>query len=397
MATATILSIITLLSALITVGMHVAAHVLLASAKLLPRGRRPISILRPLKGSIESLEQNLESLCEQDHPCFEIIVGAADPADPALEVARRVRDKYPNVQLRVLSGQWPSGLNPKVRLLRHLLGKSRYNSVLISDDNVRVRSDYLSVMAGALRHPKVGLVSNLVVGVGGRTVGAISENLQLNTFVLSCVAASYLFGYPVVVGKSMLFRRDALINAGGFAAVADVLAEDHLLGRAVSAAGYQVTTLGYPVHTVNVDWSLSRTVGRHLRWCKIRANIAPWLFPFELLLQPLALGILTLAAVILLGMPASPSWLLAGGIALLSTTLSEIWLVRQVQGPHFRLRDALLLPLRSVVAIAAHLGSGLVSVVRWRNEAYRIGRDSRLVPLAPPRRLEHRMTYGRAA
>jgi ceramide glucosyltransferase len=396
-AITTILCVLTLLSALVTLGMHIAAHVLFARSKRLPRGTRPISILRPLKGNIESLEENLESLCRQNHGTFEILVGAADPADPSLTVARRVRDKYPNVAVRIITGQWPTGLNPKVRLLRQLLEHAQYKSVLISDDNVRVRPDYLSVMAGALKDPRVGLVSNLVVGVGGRTLGAKCENLQLNTFVLGAVAASYWFGYPVVVGKSMLFRGGALKKAGGLANVADVLAEDHLLGRAVHAAGYRVKTLGHPVHTVNVDWTLTRTFERHLRWSKMRSNLAPWVFPFELLLQPLAWGVLSAVAAALFGMPISPAWLDAVGLALMGNAVSEVALLRRAQGTHFRLSDSLLLPLRNLIAVAAHVGSGFVTTVRWRAEAYRMGRDSRLLPLASPRRFEPRMPFRRAA
>jgi ceramide glucosyltransferase len=380
-AIGTILSITTLLSVIITLGMHLAAHVLLSSAKGLPRGKMPISVLRPLKGPIDALEENLESLCQQDYPHYEIIVAAADANDSALRIARRVRDKYPKIPFRLLSGQWATGLNPKVRLLRRMLGHTRYDGILISDDNVRVRFDYLSVMAGALAQPNTGLVSNLVVGVGGRSVGAICENLQLNTFILMSVAASYLFGHPVVIGKSMLLRRDALTNAGGFAAVADVLAEDHLLGRAVRTAGYRVRTLGYPVYTVNVDWQLRRTVDRHLRWCKIRASVAPWLFPFELLAQPVLFLVLTLGAVWLIDPSPSSGFVQNAVFGVLVTTLSEIGLIRHAQGRYYQRWDALLLPLRSVLALVAHLGSGLVSVVHWRNEACRIGKDSRLIPL----------------
>jgi ceramide glucosyltransferase len=376
-----ILSLVTILSALITLVMHGAAHVLLTQGKSCPRGQRPISVLRPLKGKVDELENNLESLMVQDHPQYEVIVAAADPTDPALEVARRVRSRYPRVPMHIVVGEWATGKNPKVRLLRKMLGRAKFDSVLISDDNVRVTPDYLAKMAGALARPGTGLVSNLVVGVGAKTVGAICENLQLNSFVLSSVAASFLVGCPVVVGKSMLFRRAALVNAGGFGAVADVLAEDHLLGRAVRAAGYRVATLGLPVYTVNVNWSVTRMLGRHIRWSKIRASIAPLVFPFEVLCQPLVLFAFTALVVgFRFEPPLSKIWE-ASAVMVALATLSEVVLAWRVQGRQFRAVHAMFLPLRSVLAASAHLASGFIPVVRWRNEIYRIGHNSRLLPV----------------
>ena len=377
--------------------MHASAHFLFSTDKVVARGKTSISILRPLKGLVDSLEENLESLCQQDYPTFEIIVTAADENDPALVVAKRVRDKYPSVAFRVLSGQWDTGLNPKVRLLRYMLSRAKFNSILVSDDNVRVRHDYLRVMAAALTKENTGLVSNLVVGVGAKGVGAICENLLLNTFVLSSVAASYLFGYPVVIGKSMLFRREALMNAGGFAAFADVLAEDHLLGRAVQEAGYRVVTLGYPVYTVNSNWTLSRTIGRHLRWCKIRANVTPWIFPFEPLAHPVIIFSGTFLVVSVLGVKVPLQSMLTAIIGVFLVTLSEIVLVRKVQGRSFRAFEIALLPLRSLVALAAYVGSSCVSVVHWREQPCRIGKNSRIIPTKSAGQVERRVMARRAA
>jgi ceramide glucosyltransferase len=278
-----------------------------------------------------------------------------------------------------------------------MLSRAKYDSILVSDDNVRVRHDYLRVMATALMKEKTGLVSNLVVGVGAKGVGAICENLLLNTFILSSVAASYLFGYPVVIGKSMLFRREALMNAGGFAAFADVLAEDHLLGRAVQEAGYRVVTLGYPVYTVNSNWALSRTIGRHLRWCKIRASVSPWIFPFELFAHPVIIFTGTLLIVSALGVKVSWQSLFTAIVGVLLVTLSEVVLVRKVQGRFFRAFEIVLLPLRSIVALVAYVGSSCVSVVHWREQPCRIGRNSRIIPTKSSRQIERRVIARRAA
>lgn len=391
-----VLSWVTVVSAAVTLVMHVLAHVLLAQGRRKVRASTPVSVLRPLKGLVDGLEENLESLMAQDHENYEVIVAAASSGDPALEVARQVKSRHPNRRLQIMVGEYTCGKNPKVRLLRRMLPHACYEAILISDDNVWVGPDYLSRMAGALSVPGTGLVSNLVVGIGAQTVGAICENLQLNTFVLSSVASSFLARYPVVVGKSMLMQRQALAAAGGFEAVADVLAEDHVLGRAVLAAGYRVTTLGYPVYTVNAKWSVKRMLSRHIRWSKIRAAIAPWAFSLEWLLQPLLLLAVAHLLAASLGAPRVPCLSVASWLTLVAT-LSDIVLTRRVQGRHFRFLHVALLPLSRTLALVAYITSLVLPRVHWRNEVYRIGHNSRLLPVTGENPARPAFRYRRAA
>jgi ceramide glucosyltransferase len=336
-------------------------------------------VLKPVRGTDDDMEANLESLCLQSHPRYEIIVGAAEPDDPALQIARRVQLRYPHVRLRVVWGQWQSGCNPKVRNLRNLLAHARYPAVLVSDGDVRVDQDYLSAMAGALEQPNVGLVSNLVVGFGERTLGAACENAQFNGFIAAATSAAALFArHPIVVGKSMLFRRDALTNAGGFAAAADVLAEDYLLGRAVLQAGYRVVTLGIPIRAFSRDRSLVAMVRRQLRWAQIRRQVAPAVFALE----PLGHPLIWLALITVIGCLAQRSanhWLIAGLLLGAATLQTGVAFMLRGTGP--RVRDIVALPLTSVLALAAWTRAWFDVRVVWRQQAFRIGRGSRLTPI----------------
>lgn len=368
-----------LVSALLTVAMSVAVIIMSLRAERLPRGTTPISVLKPVRGLDDEFEANLESFCLQTHSAYEILVGSADPADPALEVARRVQRRFPNVALRIVSGEWPTGHNPKVRNLRHLVTKARYPTVLVSDGDVRVGSDYLSVMAGAIEQPNVGLVSNFVVGTGERTLGAACENVRLNGFVVRSLAAAQLYlRHPVIMGKAMLFRRDALTNAGGFAAAADVLAEDYLLGRAVLEAGYRVQTLGYPVFAMNRDWTVAKMLQRHTRWSQIRRHVAPGWF----LLEPLAAPELwaLLALVTWWFDPhridaAAGTWV---ATALALSVLLEAGVASLLQGTRIIWKSIALLPLSSALALLAWLCAWHRDAVVWRQQSFRIGAGSRL-------------------
>ena len=375
----TIITLGALFSATLAAVMSVATLILSDRAHRLPHGTTPISVLKPVKGLDDELEANLESFCLQTHERYELIVGAADSDDPALDVARRVKRRFPHVAFRIVAGECATGFNPKVRNLRNLLSKARYSSILVSDGDIRVDSDYLSVMAGAIEHPNVGLVSNLVVGTGEQTIGAACENLQLNGFVANTVAAAQLVArHPVVVGKSMLFRREVLTQIGGFRTAADVLAEDYLLGRAVLKAGYRVSTLGYPVWAINRSWTVSKMVQRHIRWSQIRRHVSPGMF----LLEPLAIPELWLMLLIVAWW-LFPSRFDAAHAAVVLTTVA-LSVVLQTLASIFMQRSMpqwttlVLLPLSTLLAFYTWLRAWTLDIVVWRHQSYRIGAGSRL-------------------
>ncbi len=381
-----------LFSAALAAVMSVATLILSDRAHRLPHGTIPISVLKPVKGLDDELEANLESFCLQTHERYELIVGAADSNDPALDIARRVKRRFPHVAFRIVAGEWITGFNPKVRNLRNLLSKARFSAILVSDGDIRVDSDYLSVMAGALERPNVGLVSNLVVGTGEQTIGAACENLQLNGFVAASVAAAQLIArHPVVVGKSMLFRRETLCCIGGFQSAADVLAEDYLLGRAVLKAGFRVSTLGYPVWAINRNWSVSKMLQRHTRWAQIRRHVSPGMF----LLEPLAIPELWLMLVAVAWWLAPSHFSAAHTAVVLTTVALSVSMQRLVsismQRSIPQWTTLVLLPLSSLLAFYTWLRAWTLDVVVWRHQSYRIGAGSRLTlvneqRLAPTRR-----------
>ena len=55
--------------------------------------------------------------------------------------------------------------------------------------------------------------------------------------------AHYVEGIRFALGAAMALTRRALLASGGFAPLADYLADDFLLGRRVAAAGLQVRLL----------------------------------------------------------------------------------------------------------------------------------------------------------
>lgn len=238
----------TLLLVLFVIGATWTAGGLAALAATVRRGAPsgrggaapPVTVLKPLCGADPALEANLESFFVQDHPAYEIVLGAEDPDDPALALARRVVARHPGVRARVVVSRGGAGRNPKVRNLRGLLRHARHDHVLISDSNVRARPWTVREMAARADAHDVGVVTSPIAGAHPTSWAGALDAVQLCGFVAAGAALPTLLGDSIVIGKSMLVRRSVLERLGGLERMADVLAEDHVLGKTFEHAGLRV-------------------------------------------------------------------------------------------------------------------------------------------------------------
>ena len=340
------------------------------------RGLPPVSILKPLKGTEESLEANLRSFFAQDYPSFEIVFATSEASDAALPVARQVAADFPHIPTRFVLSNPNYGLNPKVANLEGALRSARYDLVLQSDANVRAEPSYLRNLVTELVNEDASLVSSLVCGTGEESMGAAMENLQLTSMIApSCCFALHYFGVTCVIGKSMLFRKSELAAVGGLTRVKDLLAEDYILGRIYEKAGLKVVLSATQAENVNVHTPVERFFARHARWLKMRAVIHPPAFLAEFFANPVGLAAVAFA---LSGCDLR-FFGAALAISFIKASMDGFVMAHTRRRP-MALRHLAIAPLKDLVLFGILPYAAISRSIEWRGTKLRLGWGSALRP-----------------
>jgi ceramide glucosyltransferase len=247
---------------------------------------------------------------------------------------------------------------------------------LDSDSNTRPPAGYLSELAALFDEPEVGCVSSAITGGGHRSFGALLDNLHLASSVgAGQLAAKQLADRDLVVGKSMALRKEVLAALGGFAAYANVLAEDYVIGTDVTGKlGLRVAIARRPVVNVAVHRSVGSFFRRYLRWGVIHRTAVR-------LPTSLCQGLLNPWPLTLLAFLAAPSRVSAGlclGCLGLKALIDLSAAARL--GCPLSLAALPAVPVKDLLLFVAW-ANGLVSrTVDWRGSRLRVGDGSRLLP-----------------
>ncbi len=314
-----------------------------------------VSILKPLHGQEEGLFENLRSFCEQDYPVFEVILGVQSVHDTALETAQQIVARYPDRARLAIGDGTASAGNPKVANLSGMIGIARHGLVVLADADMRVGSAYLRRLVVPFEADDVGAVTCLYAGSPSANLesrlGAMFINEQFAPSVLVATALEplrYCFGATIAVRRSLL---DAI---GGFAALRDHVADDHLLGQLVTDRGLRVVLSNYVVENIIDEAGFKTLWARELRWSRTIRSVRPLGHAFSFLTFGLPLAALaTLAARGRYGTPL----LLA-----LATGLRVALHLEAKAG------STMLIPLRDAISVAVWAASFVARDVDWRGQ-----------------------------
>jgi ceramide glucosyltransferase len=327
-----------------------------------------ISILKPVYGRDPEFYDAIRSHAAQEYPEFEILFGARDREDAALEDVARLRDEFPRVPISaVISSTYAP--NPKVGVLADLARRARHGVLLVNDSDIRVPPDYLRRVVAPLSDPAVGLVTCLY-RAAGESFPARFEALGIATeFAPSVLVARAVGVAEFALGSTMALRAADLRAAGGFEAIGEYLADDYQLGRRISELGLRVAFAGIVVET-RLSGRTWRDVWRHqVRWARtIRVSRRGGY-----------LGYAATQATLwsLLAFAAGEGRIAMAVLALRIT--AGVLCGAAVLGDRNTVRMAWLIPARDLWGFAVWLAGLLGATVDWRGLRIRLGPEGKIV------------------
>lgn len=357
-----------------------AAAVLVGRYRAAPPARLAappaITVLKPLHGAEPRLRDNLETLLGQAYPApVQIVFGIADAADPAAAIVAALAAAHPAADIAVIVDATRHGANAKISNVVNIAAHARHPLIVLADSDVAWPPDTLARLAAALAAPGVGLASCLHSGRGDAGFWSVLGAMDIGYRFLPSIAVGVATGLArPVLGPTFALRREALAAIGGFARVADALADDYELGRAVRALGLATIVPPFTIVHAGDEATAAALIAHELRWTRTIRGLDPAGFAGSIVTHPVPLA---LAAAALVGVPGLA--LLAAAIAaravlklrvdsVTATTAGPLW----------------LLPMRDLLSAALFVGAFFVDTVTWRGARYSVSRDGRISPKGDP-------------
>ena len=244
-----------------------------------------ITLLKPLKGCDATTVESLQSWFNQNYAGqIQILFGVADASDPVCKIVRELIEKNPGRDAQLVVCAESPGANGKVSTLIQLERLVKHPLILVSDADVRVPPDFLANIVAPLRDPKTGLVNCFYRLANPATTAMRCEAVAINAdFWSQVLQSTNLKPLDFALGAAMLTRRKLLEEIGGFAALANCLADDYQLGHRIAQRGHRIALCPVVVECWDapMNW---RDVWKHqLRWARTIRVCQPVPYFFSIL------------------------------------------------------------------------------------------------------------------
>jgi len=371
MATVSVILLLLLAGALVYSALSVVAAIRYLGAPSPPVAtmQEPMSVLKPLAGLDEGLEENLRSFFEQDYPNFEIILAARFESDPCVPLVRRLCAEYPEVTARFLLVGEPAYPHAKVYSLARLMGEARHDLIVMSDSDIRVARNFLQRVSAEFQDGETALATCPYRAEAGSSIWSKLEAQGMNTtFWQGVLTARLLDGMKFAVGPTVVARRNVIEAIGGMEGLKDYLAEDFEMGKRVAEAGFRVMLSFYVVeHRIGSE-TAAQNFAHRIRWGRTSRRSRPAGYFGQIFTYPLPLALLVWGA--------NPQWwhVVATTIVL---RYASAWMTSQVVlGARL---NWVLLPIEDVLGFVFWFAGFFGNTILWRGRKYRMDREGRVV------------------
>jgi ceramide glucosyltransferase len=351
----------------------VAVSMRVGTARLAPRKFPAVTILKPLCGAEPETYECLRSFCDQAYGEFQVIFGVRDSNDPALAIVERLQKEFPHRDVQIIADRREHGSSRKVSNLVNMMALARHEFLVLSDSDVRVQRDYLARIVAPLLDSGVGIVTCAYRGCPRRGLWSLLGSLFINEwFIPSVLVAAMAGSRSFAFGATIAMRRQVLERIGGFASIADQLADDYRLGELTRRLGLRTVLSEVVVDVCVAESSFGDLVRHELRWLRTIRAIQPLGYAFTFV----TFGVPVAALGAVLDGGALPA------VALLAATAAaRVMLHLSMREPGRNRTQLALLPLRDLLISTLWAWSFVTRHVHWRDERYEVTRDGSAQPV----------------
>ncbi|MGC2743108.1 MAG: bacteriohopanetetrol glucosamine biosynthesis glycosyltransferase HpnI [Candidatus Angelobacter sp.] len=343
------------------------------SATLPAAGNKPaISVLKPLCGHDDGLEENLRSFMVQDYPEYEVLFGVHRLDDAAVAVAEKIIGEFSGrMSARLIITGEPPIPNAKAFSLNRMVREAHYDVLVMSDSDVRVTPSLLSHLARELQDNHVALISCPYRAVPGKSLWSRLEAIGMNTELLGGVmVARMIEGMRFALGCTIAVRRNVLEDMGGFSYLQEFLAEDFVIGHRAAELGHGVLFSSYVIEHRIGSQNMMHNLGHRMRWARSTRRSRPLGYWGQIFTYPLPLALVFCAAY-----PAAWPVLLLTVILRGSAALAT---ARNIVHDPITQKQWWLLPVQDVIGFVIWISGFVGDKIVWRNRKCTVLRDGRL-------------------
>ncbi|MBI5387698.1 MAG: glycosyltransferase [Verrucomicrobia bacterium] len=372
----------------------------------------PVTLLKPLKGCDAETAACLRSWFQQNYAGpVQILFGVATAEDPVCEVVRHIIAENPRRDAQLVVCSESLGPNAKVSTLAQLERLARHEVILVSDADVWAPPDTIASLVVPLDSTPTGrssrreeaLASNLQSAicnpqwpepphVGGYDAGGNCglaccfykldqpanlamrwEALAVNAdFWAQVLQSQSLQPLDFALGAVMATTRRHLAALGGFASLADYLADDYQLGHQIAAQGGRIVLCPLVVECRAAPMTWGAVFAHQLRWARTIRVCRPAPYFFSILSNATFWPLLWVACF--------PS--LASGVAAGVGLAARLWAARYCEEKLCGADAARcwpLAPLKDLLQVVIWALAFAGNQVTWRGQKFRVTPGGKLV------------------
>jgi len=206
------------------------------------------------------------------------------------------------------------------------------------------------------------------------------EAVAINAdFWSQVLQAQSLKSIDFALGAVMAVRKQQLAEIGGFAALADCLADDYQLGNRIARKGYRIALSTVPVECWSEPMGWAAVWKHQLRWARTVRVCQPLPYFFSILSNP------TLWPLLWVALKPSPISITFAGVCFflrIATALHLQSRLSKSRNTQHATRNTFFLwlpPLKDILQTAIWLLAFIGNHVEWRGQRMRLRRDGNLV------------------